>query len=64
MRAYVVPLLVLMLAVPRAYAQSGAVSFNLSTSKSFAPGEQPKIHLYTHNVDALGVSAFTASTIR
>ena len=34
-------------------AQTGAVSFNLSTSKSFAPGEQPKIHLYTHNVDAL-----------
>ena len=28
-------------------------SFNLSTSKTFAPGEQPKIHLYTHNVDAL-----------
>ncbi|MBB5055618.1 hypothetical protein HDF16_000287 [Granulicella aggregans] len=30
-----------------------AVSFNLSTSRSYAPGEQPKIHLYTHNVDAL-----------
>src|ERR1700732_2867850 len=36
-----------------AQAQSAAVSFNLSTSKTFAPGEQPKIHLYTHNVDAL-----------
>jgi uncharacterized protein YfaS (alpha-2-macroglobulin family) len=34
-------------------AQRGAVSFNLSTSKTFTPGEQPKIHLYTHNVDAL-----------
>jgi len=34
-------------------AQDRSVSFNLSTSKSFAPGEQPKIHLYTHNVDAL-----------
>jgi hypothetical protein len=34
-------------------AQSGSVSFNISTQKSFAPGEQPKIHLYTHNVDAL-----------
>jgi uncharacterized protein YfaS (alpha-2-macroglobulin family) len=34
-------------------AQDHAVSFNLSTSKTFAPGEQPKIHLYTHNVDAL-----------
>jgi uncharacterized protein YfaS (alpha-2-macroglobulin family) len=29
------------------------VSFNLSTSRSFAPGEQPTFHLYTHNVDAL-----------
>ncbi len=29
------------------------VSFNLSTSKTFAPGEQPTIQLYTHNVDAL-----------
>ena len=36
-----------------AEAQSNSVSFNLSTSKTFAPGEQPKIHLYTHNVDAL-----------
>lgn len=34
-------------------AQTGSVSFNISTAKSFAPGEQPKIHLYTHNVDAL-----------
>ncbi|HEY4381862.1 MAG TPA: alpha-2-macroglobulin family protein [Acidobacteriaceae bacterium] len=40
-------------AVPAAQAQDRAVSFNLSTSKTFAPGEQPKIHLYTHNVDAL-----------
>jgi uncharacterized protein YfaS (alpha-2-macroglobulin family) len=29
------------------------IGFNLSTGKTFAPGEQPKIHLYTHNVDAL-----------
>jgi hypothetical protein len=43
----------LCLAVPAAHSQSNSVSFNLSTSKSFAPGEQPKIHLYTHNVDAL-----------
>ncbi len=35
------------------HAQDDAVSFNLSTSKTFAPGEEPKIHLYTHNVDAL-----------
>ena len=34
-------------------AQQGSVSFNLSTSQTFAPGQQPKIHLYTHNVDAL-----------
>lgn len=27
--------------------------FNLSTYKSFAPGEKPKIHLYARNVDAL-----------
>ena len=47
----------LCLAVPAGRAQgnsqSNSVSFNLSTSQSFAPGEQPKIHLYTHNVDAL-----------
>lgn len=30
-----------------------AQSFNLSTSKTFAPGEKPSIHLYTHNVDSL-----------
>ena len=28
----------LLLAAPGAHAQTGAVSFNLSTSKSFAPG--------------------------
>src|ERR1700761_7532754 len=44
---------VLLFAVATACAQSRSVSFNLSTNKSFAPGEQPKIHLYTHNVDAL-----------
>jgi uncharacterized protein YfaS (alpha-2-macroglobulin family) len=48
------PLAVLLcLSVCAAQAQSSSVSFNLSTSKTFAPGEQPKIHLYTHNVDAL-----------
>ena len=36
-----------------AVAQGQVVSFNLSTSKSFAPGEEPTFHLYTHNVDAL-----------
>jgi hypothetical protein len=54
MRLGVVSLLaVLCVAAPTAPAQNRSVSFNLSTSKSFAPGEQPKIHLYTHNVDAL-----------
>jgi uncharacterized protein YfaS (alpha-2-macroglobulin family) len=32
---------------------AGPVSFNLSTAKTFAPGEKPKIHLYTQNVDEL-----------
>ena len=36
-----------------AFAEGPVVSFNLSTSKSFAPGEEPTFHLYTHNVDAL-----------
>jgi hypothetical protein len=44
------PLFALAHALP---GQSRSVSFNLSTSKTFAPGEQPKIHLYTHDVDAL-----------
>ena len=39
--------------LPAARAEDRPVSFNLSTSKTFAPNEQPKIHLYTHNVDAL-----------
>jgi hypothetical protein len=54
MRLRAVSLLpLLLLAAAAAPAQDKAVSFNLSTSKTFAPGEQPKIHLYTHNVDAL-----------
>jgi uncharacterized protein YfaS (alpha-2-macroglobulin family) len=50
-RAPVLLLSILAMALTLGHAES--VSFNLSTSKSFAPGEQPKIHLYTHNVDAL-----------
>jgi uncharacterized protein YfaS (alpha-2-macroglobulin family) len=54
MKPRVLGLLTLVLiASMAAGAQSHAVSFNLSTSKSFAPGEPPSIHLYTHNVDAL-----------
>jgi uncharacterized protein YfaS (alpha-2-macroglobulin family) len=54
MRLRPVSLLVLLMSLcAAAGAQQGSVSFNLSTNKTFAPGEQPKIHLYTHNVDAL-----------
>src|SRR5580698_8394279 len=54
MRLRAVSLLALFfLAAAVAPAQDNSVSFNLSTSKTFAPGEQPTIHLYTHNVDAL-----------
>jgi uncharacterized protein YfaS (alpha-2-macroglobulin family) len=54
MRLRIVSLLALLcVCTAPAWAQDRPVSFNLSTSKSFAPGEQPKIHLYTHNVDAL-----------
>jgi alpha-2-macroglobulin len=52
MRPYAACLLLLAIA-SAGRAQTGSVSFNISTAKSFAPGEQPKIHLYTHNVDAL-----------
>jgi uncharacterized protein YfaS (alpha-2-macroglobulin family) len=53
LRQYAVLLLALFAAVCTAFGQSRSVSFNLSTSKTFAPGEQPSFHLYTHNVDAL-----------
>jgi uncharacterized protein YfaS (alpha-2-macroglobulin family) len=54
MRLRAVSLLALLFCLPLTLrAESRAVSFNLSTSKTFAPGEAPKIHLYTHNVDAL-----------
>ncbi len=54
MRPRVVSLFVLLfLAVASLHAQDDTVSFSLSTTKTFAPGEQPSIHLYTHNVDAL-----------
>ena len=54
MRMRVLSLLaVCLVSVALARADDRSVSFNVSTSKTFAPGEQPKIHLYTHNVDAL-----------
>ena len=55
MRSRAVSLFVLLLfAVASLHAQDDeAVSFNVSTAKTFSPGETPSIHLYTHNVDAL-----------
>lgn len=40
------------MAGPWAHA-ARAVSFSLSTNRTFAPGEKPTLHLYTHNVDEL-----------
>jgi alpha-2-macroglobulin len=54
-------LLVLLGLTPIAFGQSRSVSFNLSTSKSFSPDEQIKIHLYTHNVDALEFRVYRVS---
>jgi uncharacterized protein YfaS (alpha-2-macroglobulin family) len=45
--------LVLLLAMPAALFAARPVSFNLSTAKTFAPGEKPTIHLYSQNVDEL-----------
>jgi uncharacterized protein YfaS (alpha-2-macroglobulin family) len=51
---YLLAFLCLGTRVMHAYAgEDRPVSFNLSTGRTFAPGEKPKIHLYTHNVDAL-----------
>ncbi len=44
--------LLLALALP-AQLHAAAVSFNLSTNRSFAPTEKPTIHLYAQNVDQL-----------
>ena len=46
-------LLFLLLAMPTAMRAARPVTFNLSTAKTFAPGERPKIHLYSQNVDEL-----------
>lgn len=62
MRLHVVSLMLLLFLVTSSvHAQTRSVSFNLSTSRSFAPGEQPKIHLYTHNVDALEFRIYRVS---
>ena len=36
-----------------AQLHAAAVSFNLSTNRTFAPTEKPTIHLYAQNVDQL-----------
>jgi uncharacterized protein YfaS (alpha-2-macroglobulin family) len=41
------------LVVPESLQAERAVSFNLSTSRTFSPDEKPSIHLYTHDVDEL-----------
>ncbi len=62
MRLHVVSLLLLaMIVTSPVRGEDRSISFNLSTSKSFAPGEQPKIHLYTHNVDALEFRIYRVS---
>jgi uncharacterized protein YfaS (alpha-2-macroglobulin family) len=38
---------------PQSLAAERAVSFNVSTSRTFSPDEKPSIHLYTHNVNEL-----------
>jgi len=43
----------LVLAMPGAVFAARPVTFNLSTAKTFAPGEKPTIHLYSQNVDEL-----------
>ncbi|HUY82013.1 MAG TPA: alpha-2-macroglobulin family protein [Acidobacteriaceae bacterium] len=47
--AAVLCLVAMVLAGPHAYA-ARAVSFTLSTNRTFSPGEKPTIHLYAHNV--------------
>ena len=44
-------LLSMLLGAGPAFGQTA--SFNLSTNQTFSSSEQPKIHLYTRNVDAL-----------
>ena len=46
-------LLLLALVFPTRMLAARAVSFNLSTNRSFAPTEKPTIHLYAQNVDQL-----------
>src|ERR1700739_1571303 len=47
--AAVLCLAAMVLVSPHAHA-ARAVSFTLSTNRTFSPGEKPTLHLYTHNV--------------
>ena len=44
---------VVALVSPCTLLAAGAVSFSLSSSRTFSPNEKPNIHLYAHNVDEL-----------
>ncbi len=50
-RSYAVVAALLLL--PAMLCAQRAVSFNVSTSKTFSPDEKPTIHLYTHDVNEL-----------
>jgi uncharacterized protein YfaS (alpha-2-macroglobulin family) len=42
-----------LLLLPAMVCAQRAISFNVSTSRTFSPDEKPTIHLYTHNVNEL-----------
>ena len=44
---------ILLVGMPTALRAARSVTFNLSTAKTFAPGERLKVHLYSQNVDEL-----------
>ncbi len=50
----------LLLAMPTTLFASRPVTFNLSTAKTFAPGQKPTIHLYSQNVDELEFRVYRA----
>jgi uncharacterized protein YfaS (alpha-2-macroglobulin family) len=52
-RLSIAVLLLLALVYPTPMLAARAVSFNLSTNRSFAPTEKPTIHLYAQSVDQL-----------
>jgi alpha-2-macroglobulin len=51
--AYLLVILLAAVLGPQISQAERAVSFNLSTSRTFSPSEKPSIHLYTHDVDEL-----------